>query len=80
VFLDNERDERLIGRQLDQALRIARRRGRAVAIGHPYPQTRQVLARRARDGMIDGVRLVPLTRLLEHPAPAHQIAVSMGVP
>lgn len=80
VFLDNERDEARISRQLDQALRIARRRGRAVAIGHPYPQTRRVLARRARDGMIDGIRLVPLTRLVEAPALPHQTAVTLGVP
>ncbi len=79
VFLDNERDEARITRQLDQALRIARRRGRAVAIGHPYPQTRHVLARRARQGMIDGIRLVPLTRLLEHRDPPHN-AVTLEVP
>ena len=80
VFLDNERDERLIARQLDKALRIAGRHGRAVAIGHPYAQTRRVLAARARGGMIDGIRLVPLTRLLEPAAATIRTAAPLGAP
>src|SRR5690606_31671632 len=38
VFLDNDRDEAAITRQLDLALRIARKAGTAIAIGHPYPE------------------------------------------
>jgi polysaccharide deacetylase 2 family uncharacterized protein YibQ len=44
VFLDNDPSSQAILRQLDQAERLARRRGEALAIGHPYPTTLAVLA------------------------------------
>lgn len=46
VFLDNETDEAALQRQFEQALALARRRGYAVLIGHPYPQTLEFLQRR----------------------------------
>ena len=39
VFLDNVRDTSAIDTQFQQALRIARQVGLAVAIGHPYEET-----------------------------------------
>ncbi len=39
VFLDNVRDTSAIDTQFQQALRIARQEGLAVAIGHPYEET-----------------------------------------
>jgi hypothetical protein len=39
VFLDNVQEVEAILGQLGKAERIARKTGRAVAIGHPYPQT-----------------------------------------
>lgn len=39
VFLDNSRNARAIARQLETAERIAKKHGRAVAIGHPYKET-----------------------------------------
>jgi uncharacterized protein len=64
VFLDNKRDQAAIGEQFDQLLRIAKRRGNAIAIGHPYPETIAFLA-----GVIPslhelGVELVPVTQLI----------------
>jgi len=64
VFLDNKRDQVAIGEQFDQLLRIAKRRGNAIAIGHPYPETIAFLA-----GVIPslhelGVELVPVTQLI----------------
>ncbi len=43
VFLDNDRDTGAITAQLDALQRIARRRGYAVGIGHPHPETLAVL-------------------------------------
>jgi uncharacterized protein len=43
VFLDNEPSPAAIRRRLDEAERLARRRGQALAIGHPYPATLAVL-------------------------------------
>ena len=44
VFLDNEVNVAAIRARLREALNKARTDGSAVAIGHPYPQTLQVLA------------------------------------
>lgn len=63
IFLDNVREEGAIRRQLARAMRIARRRGRAIAIGHPYGETRRVLAARFPTPQAENVRLVPLSSL-----------------
>ncbi|MCQ6263461.1 divergent polysaccharide deacetylase family protein [Alcanivorax sp. MM125-6] len=68
VFLDNRRDLAHINEQFNQLLRLARRRGHAIAIGHPYPETldylRQVLPLMEQAG----VEVVPVSRLLAPPA------------
>lgn len=43
IFLDNERDVTAILAQLSKTERIARQRGYAVAIGHPYDETLKAL-------------------------------------
>jgi hypothetical protein len=64
VFLDNERGQQAAILMLAQAEREARAKGRAVAIGHPYPETIAALSawniRRDK-----GVQLVSLGRLLK---------------
>ncbi|MBT6499018.1 MAG: divergent polysaccharide deacetylase family protein [Deltaproteobacteria bacterium] len=45
IFLDNDKEEALIQKQLFKAVRLARKRGWAIAIGHPYPTTYAVLAK-----------------------------------
>ncbi|MDW8368753.1 MAG: divergent polysaccharide deacetylase family protein [Geminicoccaceae bacterium] len=65
VFLDNDPAPAAIRARLEQAERLARRSGSALAIGHPYPATLQVLADwlpRARER---GLRLVTATSLIE---------------
>ena len=64
VFLDNDRDERLIARQLHLAIAHALRHGRAIAIGHPYPETMQVLRAGLTGDALQGVQVVPLSELL----------------
>jgi polysaccharide deacetylase 2 family uncharacterized protein YibQ len=71
IFLDNKREEGAIRRQLKHAIRLAKRLGRAIAIGHPYPETRRVLAARflkpslepTSESRISQVQLVPLSSL-----------------
>ncbi len=65
VFLDNERDTRLIAQALNHALFRARRNGQAIAIGHPYPETMRVLNAAVSGPTLRGVELVPLSDLLE---------------
>ncbi|MBI3992318.1 MAG: divergent polysaccharide deacetylase family protein [Candidatus Lambdaproteobacteria bacterium] len=62
VFLDNVRSVPAITRELHHALRVARRRGQAVAIGHPYPQTLRAL-RDTFPALAGGVELVSLSAL-----------------
>ncbi|WP_290637378.1 divergent polysaccharide deacetylase family protein, partial [Aquisalimonas sp.] len=64
VFLDHYRDPEAIDRQLRLLLRQARRDGTAVGIGHPYPETLDVLEERLEE-LADayGVELVGLEEL-----------------
>lgn len=39
VFLDNQLDEAYLQQQLQQAIDISKRYGKAILIGHPYPET-----------------------------------------
>lgn len=43
TFLDNERNFEYIQNQLKKAIKIAKKRGYAIAIGHPYSMTMKVL-------------------------------------
>lgn len=64
IFLDNERDLQKINRQFNKLLRVARKHGQAIAIGHPYPETIAYLK-----GVLPllkeaGVEVVPVSALL----------------
>lgn len=61
VFLDNKADVSYIQGQLKKAVAIAKRKGRAIAIGHPHPKTFQALA--TANGILQGVRLVKIEEL-----------------
>lgn len=63
VFLDNEQQESYIRGQLAQAVSRARKRGHAVAIGHPHPVTIAVLTRELPLLAGQGVTLVPVSRM-----------------
>ena len=43
IFLDNTKDFNYIQNQLKKAIIIAKKTGSAIAIGHPYPITMEVL-------------------------------------
>lgn len=66
VFLDNERNAEAIGRAFDRALEVARREGKALVIGHPYPQTLDFLERRLGGDLMaeEGVQVVDVVELL----------------
>ncbi|MAN53216.1 MULTISPECIES: divergent polysaccharide deacetylase family protein [Marinimicrobium] len=67
VFLDHERSVESVMRQLKQAIELARTRGYALAIGHPYPETLMVLEQITPLLADAGVNLVPISVLLERP-------------
>ena len=62
VFLDNNRDPKMINASLERAIAIARRTGNAVVIGHPYPETFAVLTEALPNLPLD-VTMVPASAL-----------------
>lgn len=65
LFLDNEQDVVRISRQIRQLAVLAGRRGQAVGICHPYPQTLEALRREAPYLKEQGIEIVPVSHLLE---------------
>ncbi len=65
VFLDNVTTEKAIDAQFDKLLKIAHKKGHALAIGHPYPATLRYLEKRLSNLDPLSVQLVSLTRLLD---------------
>ncbi|MFO7592987.1 MAG: divergent polysaccharide deacetylase family protein [Pseudomonadota bacterium] len=66
IFLDHRRDQKTIQRQFVRLIQQARKRGYALAIGHPYPETLAVLKRVLPYIEEFGVRLVPVSQLIAH--------------
>jgi len=65
VFIDNDPDNMdSIRRQLDKLEDIARRRGKAVGIGHPHPITYQILREMMPD-LQKAVQLVPASKIVK---------------
>lgn len=64
IFLDNDRDADLIRRQLDKAVKLALKRGSAIAIGHPYHVTYAVLAEELPLLEAEGIRITKVIELL----------------
>lgn len=65
VFLDNIQTEEAIIQQLREAVKIAKNTGEAVAIGHPYPSTVNVLRKLAPGLKEEGVELVLASALVK---------------
>jgi len=65
VFLDNHQEPEYIRAQWRRLIARAKQRGSAIAIGHPYPATLKVLAEELPALAAQGIRLVPVSRLVE---------------
>lgn len=78
VFLDNQRDVEAILAQLDAAEDLARRRGHAIAIGHPHPETleaiRGYLARDERVALAPISAIAARLRNADNPSPERSAA------
>ncbi|TDF35871.1 divergent polysaccharide deacetylase family protein [Alteromonadaceae bacterium M269] len=66
VFLDHSRKERDIAFQFQRLIHLSRKQGVAVGIAHPYPQTMAFLERKLPELEKLGVKLVPMSALLEY--------------
>ncbi len=65
VFLDDDPAPAAITAQFARLLDLARTRGAAIAIGHPYPATLDTLARQVPRAREAGYRFVPVSFLLD---------------
>ena len=66
VFLDHDKDPEAIRAQAARLLELARSRGSAIAIGHPYPETLAVLRELLPQWREQGVVLLPVSQLIAH--------------
>ena len=64
IFLDNSKDLAYIRGQLEQVEVVARKRGTAIAIGHPNVSTAQALAQAIPEMEAAGVIFVPAASLV----------------
>lgn len=64
IFLDNQATTEAVRFQLRKLIRLARERGQAVAICHPYPQTLEALRLEAPAFREMGVEVVPVSQLI----------------
>lgn len=81
VFLDHYPDEESIRYQFRRLIELARRNGSAVAIGHPYPETLNVLEQELPQLVEQhGLRLVSLRELLAHRSESGQPGVETLIP
>lgn len=65
VFLDNEQNIDLITAQLHMLERLARSKGHASAIGHPYPETIAAIKAWLPGAKSRGVQIVPVSHLAQ---------------
>jgi len=64
IFLDDNQSPEAIRAQFQKLLMTAKRNGYAIAIGHPYPATLQVLSQELLRLPAEGYALVPLSELM----------------
>jgi polysaccharide deacetylase 2 family uncharacterized protein YibQ len=64
VFLDDVRTPEAINGQLQTAIKFARKHGSVVMIGHPYPQTLDVLERELPKLAGQGVTWIPIKEMV----------------
>jgi len=64
VFLDNERSTEAITHEIERLKAKARKQGHAVAIGHPFPETLDVLERVLPKLRAEGFELITIGELL----------------
>ena len=65
VFLDHERTVEAVARELERLKAIAKKRGAAVAIGHPFPETLEVLERELPRLQEQGYELVTISEIIQ---------------
>jgi len=65
IFLDYKQETTVVEHQLRLLVKRAKKKGNALAIGHPYPNTMAVLERWLPTLAAQGVQLVPVSELIQ---------------
>lgn len=66
IFLDNAVDEDAIAREFAHLIEVAQKKGTAVAIGHPHPQTLAFLEANLGRLREAGIELLPVSQLIRY--------------
>jgi polysaccharide deacetylase 2 family uncharacterized protein YibQ len=69
IFLDHERTPEFIASQFSKLITVAKRKGYAIAIAHPYPETIEYLEKNLNKLSQEGIRLVPASHLVNIHSP-----------
>ena len=64
IFLDHFRTPQAIETKFDQLIKLAKKNGAAVGIGHPHPATMDILEKKIPQLVAAGIRLVPVSELI----------------
>ena len=65
VFLDPDRQPETVAREFARLKKLARERGRVIAIGHPYPATLELLEKELPLLLEEGFELVSVSELVQ---------------
>ncbi len=65
VFLDSEVNERFIFKQVNQLIHLCEQKGKAIAIGHPYPETLKALPEIIKKIEGVGIKIVPVSQIIK---------------
>jgi polysaccharide deacetylase 2 family uncharacterized protein YibQ len=79
VFLDNDRDPESVAREFERLKRLARTRGLAIGIGHPYPQTLDLLERELPKLHADGFELISVSEYVMLKGVAARVAINEAI-
>jgi polysaccharide deacetylase 2 family uncharacterized protein YibQ len=84
VFLDHVQNRKAIRKEFRRLLKLAKKQGFAVGIGHPHPETLAVLKSELSKLDAKGIRLVPVSQIIklqqgsypkqEHPTKSQLVA------
>ncbi len=74
IFLDDQVNPDKIQQQYEKLLKLARKKGYAIAIGHPFPETIRMLENELPRLKSQGIELVALSKLV------HQRTSSINIP
>ncbi len=69
IFLDHKRDPGFIDEQFAQFIAVAKRRGYAIAIAHPYPETLDYLQKNISRLASQGIQLTNASKLVNSHSP-----------